>query len=140
MPRGVIPVLSRHLDQLTDPVDQIAYIIRHAVYNPGWTSNYIEPYLISMRKLFAENSHHLINMAKQLESKLSFTLTEMFGQTYRVTTKVYDINEVTKGVRVLITDSTGNLVLNTDDIRVVDDKIYIKGYNETDNTTVVEDD
>lgn len=126
MPRPVIPILSTGQDQLTRPADQIAYILRHAFYNPGWTSSYIESYLISLQKLYAESNHDLNQMVDRLREKLSFTLNEMFGNIYHVNMEVYNINSITRGVKIAISDSNQNLVLSSDDIRISNGKCYIR--------------
>ena len=126
MPRSVIPVLSTGQDQLTRPVDQIAYILRHAFYNPGWTSSYLEPYLISLQKLYAESHEDLNQMIDRLREKLAFTLNEMFNNAYHVNMEVYEINPFTRGVKIGISDNNQNLVLSTDDLRISNGKFYIR--------------
>ena len=126
MPRSVIPVLSVGQDQLTRPADQIAYILRHAFYNPGWTSSYLEPYLISLQKLFAENSNNLEEMSNKFIEKLQYILKEMYGSNFQVNAELYSVDILTKGVKISITDANNNLVLNSDDIRIKDGKCYIR--------------
>jgi len=126
MPRSVIPVLSTGQDQLTRPVDQIAYILRHAFYNPGWTSSYLEPYLISLQKLYAESHEDLNQMIDRLREKLAFTLNEMFNNAYHVNMEVYEIDPFTRGVKIGISDNNQNLVLSTDDLRISNGKFYIR--------------
>ena len=130
MPKSVIPVLSTGQDQLTRPVDQIAYILRHAYYNPGWTSSYIEDYLISLQKLYAENHHDLLHMAERLKELLTYSLNTMYNGMYIVTTQVYDIDNLTKGVRIGISDQNQNLILSSDDIRFSNGQCYIKAATE----------
>ena len=126
MPDSVIPVLSIGQDQLVRDRDQIAYILRHAFYNPGWTSSYIETRLISLQKLFAECHDNLDEMANRLIDKLRFTLNEMYNGKYSVDMEIYRIDDFTKGVKIAITDSNQNLVLSSDDIRIKDGKCYIR--------------
>lgn len=126
MPAAVIPVLSISQDQLIRPSDQIAYILRHAFYNPGWTSSYIEAYLISMQKLFAECHHNLEEMATRFTEKLRFTLKEMYGSKYHVNMEIYTVDDFTKGVKIIISDNNQNLVLKSDDIRFSNGKCYIR--------------
>jgi len=126
MPNSVIPVLSIGQDQLTRPVDQIAYLLRHAFYNPGWTSSYIESYLISMQKLFAECHHNLSEMSGRLREKLAYSLNEMYDGAYHVDIETYAIDDFTQGARIIITDNNNNLVLSSDDIRVKDGHCYIR--------------
>ena len=124
--KPVIPVLSTGQDQLTRAVDQIAYLLRHAYYNPGWTSSYIETYLISLQKLFAECNNNLIDMVGRFKDLLTYSLNNMFDDKYSVTTELYTVNELTKGVRIGIIDKSGNLVLKSDDIKISNGKFYIR--------------
>lgn len=126
MTTPVIPVLTTGQDQLTRHTDQIAYILRHAFYNPGWTSSYIESYLISLQKLYAEANHDLLQMADMFRDKLTHSLKEMYGNRYHVNTDVYEIDEISKGVKIVIADNNQNPVLSVDDIRITDGKFYIK--------------
>ena len=126
MRRSVIPVLSLGQDQLTRPADQIAYILRHAFYNPGWTSSYIEHYLISLQKLFAECHHNLSEMSNRLAEKLRYTLNELYDGAYQVNMEIYSVDEITQGVKIIIVDNNQNLVLSSDDIRVSNGECYIR--------------
>lgn len=126
MPRSVIPVLSTGQDQLTRPVDQIAYILRHAFYNPGWTSSYLEAYLISLQKLYAESHNDLNQMVDRFREKMTYTLNEMFNGAYHISCTVYDVNPFTRGVKVAIVDNNQNPVLSADDIRISNGKFYIR--------------
>ena len=67
---GVIPVLSINTDQLTKKEDQLAYLIRHAFYNPGWTSSQIEGYLVSIRRILAKSEYDRNEFANSLKQKL----------------------------------------------------------------------
>ena len=130
MPTSVIPTLSLAKDQITDPREQIAYLLRHAANNPGWTSSYLEPYLISMRKLYADNNNSVEDMVSSLQGKLQYSLDQLQPASYQVNVITYSVDELTTGITISIVDRHGNLVVSTDDIRVKDNVIYLKGEKE----------
>ena len=123
----VIPVLTTGQDQLTKPADQIAYILRHAYYNPGGTSSYIEYYLISLQKLFAECNNNLGEMIPRFVERLQYAINLLYPDKYSTTTNVKDIDDFTREVEIGIIDrNTRELVLKSDDIRIKNEKFYIK--------------
>lgn len=128
MPVSVIPVLSTKLDRLYAPNDQVAYILRHAFYNPGWTSNYIESYLISLQKLFAECSADLSQMAERLKEKLDYSLKTLYNGKYMTTVELVEDNpaELSKRFSISIADAQGNLLLSNKDIQIKDGKFAIR--------------
>ena len=127
MPVSVIPSLSLAKDQITDPREQIAYLLRHAANNPGWTSSYLEPYLISMRKLYSENHENVGDMVSSLQGRLQYSLDQLHPGSYTVNVTVTDMDTLTVAIAIAITDRYGNVVVSTDDIRVSENKIYLKG-------------
>lgn len=118
---GVIPSLSLNESQVTNPSDQVAYIIRHAFHNPGWTSNFIEDQLVSMRKLRAMYTEDKTRFVSVLQSKLQHAI-EQYQPTFVVTIKTEDSKKVPNAYKLIftITNSLGECVLNMDSIRVVD--------------------
>ena len=65
-------------------------------------------------------------MSNKFIEKLQYILKEMYGSNFQVNAELYSVDILTKGVKISITDSNNNLVLNSDDIRIKDGKCYIR--------------
>ena len=121
----VIPVLSLNTDQLVKREDQIAYIIRHAFYNPGWTSSQIEDELVSMRRLVAHYELDKDEFVSMLRKKLELAIKHLYAEL-SVNVESYDVDPTKYGVTISVVDSQGNLVLASNNIRVKDNKIILE--------------
>lgn len=120
----VIPVLSINTDKLTRREDQIAYIIRHAFYNPGWTSSQIEGYLVSMRRLLAQHEYDRSEFANGLKQKLELAVKHLYADlSVSVDTVVLSPN--TYSVTIAVTDAQGQPILSSSNIEVVDNEIIL---------------
>lgn len=116
---SVIPTLSLNKDQLTTPREQIAYLIRQAFYNPGWTSSQIDYTLVSIRKYLAEHTEDSSRFIPALQNGLQAAITA-YQPTYKVTVnaKTNSANSRAYTVVIRVTDENDTLVLQQDDISV----------------------
>lgn len=121
---GVIPVLSINTDQLTKKEDQLAYLIRHAFYNPGWTSSQIEGYLVSIRRILAKAEYDRNEFSNSLKQKLELAVKHYYAD-HSVSVDTYLISPTTYGVTITIMDSQGQPVLSDKNIKVVDNEIIL---------------
>ena len=122
---SVIPVLSINTDQLTRKEDQLAYLIRHAFYNPGWTSSQIEGYLVSMRRLLAQSEYDRNEFANALKQRLELAVKHYYAD-HSVSVDTYMITPNSYGVTISILDSQGQPTLSDENIKVVDNEIILE--------------
>ena len=121
----VIPVLSINTDQVVKREDQIAYIIRHAFYNPGWTSSQIEGSLVSIRRLLAQYENDKAEFVNALKQRLELAVKHLYADLF-VNVDTYDITPARYGVRISISDSKGQLIMSSNDIRVENNEIKLR--------------
>ena len=121
----VIPVLSLNTDQLTKKEDQLAYIIRHAFYNPGWTSSQIEGSLVSMRRIIAEFEHDKTEFVNALKQRLEHAVKHLYAD-HSVDVEAYDINPVKYGVTITVLDNQGQPVISSNAIKVENNEIILE--------------
>lgn len=124
---GVIPSFSLNVSMITNPSDQVAYIIRHAFHNPGWTSSFIDDQLVSMRKLraqYTEDKEYFINA---LQAALQRAI-EQYQPTFIVSISGVNSKTVPNAYKLIIVvnNSLGECVLNMDSVRVVDGVLLLK--------------
>lgn len=123
--KPVIPVLSINTDQLTRKEDQLAYLIRHAFYNPGWTSSQIEGYLVSIRRLLAQSEYDRNEFASSLKQRLELAVKHLYAD-HSVSVDTYMIGPVKYGVTISILNSQGQPVLSYDNIKVENNEIILE--------------
>ncbi len=123
--QSVIPVLSINTDKLTKKEDQLAYLIRHAFYNPGWTSSQIEGALVSMRRLLAYYEYDRNEFANGLKQKLEQAVKHLYAD-HSVTVDTTMLSPNTYSVSISITNAQGQPVLSSTNIKVVDNNIILQ--------------
>lgn len=127
---GVIPSLSLNMPLITDPKEQVVYLLKHAFHNPGWTSSFIEDSLVSMRKLRAQYTEDKTKFTSALQIYLQNAI-QRYQPSFRVEVSSRDVDVNTYTLVIAITDSMNRLVLSTSDIKVIDGVIVLK--TDTDN-------
>lgn len=120
----VIPVLGLNTDQLTRKDDQLAYILRHAFNNPGWTSSQIEGSLVSMRRLLAKYEQNPGEFTAALRTQLETAIKHLYA-TYTVNVSYETLTPQTYKVIISIVDGNGQPVLSSDAIKVVDNRLVL---------------
>lgn len=120
----VIPVLGLNTDQLTRKDDQLAYILRHAFNNPGWTSSQIEGSLVSMRRLLAQYEGDPAEFTAALRVRLETAIKHLYAQ-YSVNVSYYTITPKGYGVTITIVDASGTPVLSSNAIQVIDNRLVL---------------
>lgn len=68
---SVIPTLSLNQPLIKDRASKLAYLIKFALHNPGWTSSIIESQLVSMRFIEAKAGDDPNAVAVMLQQHLS---------------------------------------------------------------------
>ena len=121
----VIPVLSINTDQLTRPEDQLAYLLRHAFYNPGWTSSQIEGSLVSMRRLLAQYENDRNEFVNALKQRLEAAVKRLYA-TFSVNVDLYTVSPVKYGITITVVDNRGVPVISSDAIKVVNNEIILE--------------
>ena len=121
----VIPVLGLNIDQLTRKDDQLAYLLRHAFNNPGWTSEQIEGQLVSIRRLLAEHENDPDEFVSALRQKLETAVKHLHASHgVNVTYEKLGDHQHYK-VTITIVDGNGTPVLSSDAISVKDNQIVL---------------
>ena len=114
MPNTVIPSLTLHNPLIRDKSTKIAYLIRHAMNAPGWTSSMIEEQLISARKCDALNGPDPQKIATALEQQLSEAIS-YHSDNIDVKIGVEAISEGSSKYKMIITvtdNTTGTVLFN----------------------------
>lgn len=122
--KTVIPSYSLYTDRVTDPHEQMAYLLSFAFMNPGSTSSQIEDMLVSIRKLLAECGHDKARFVTALESQLH-SAVERYNPRYRTIVKADDISDIAYRITVSIYDEYDQLVVNRNMLRVSDGNLCI---------------
>ena len=92
-----IPTLHSGTRQVLESVeDKVAYIIRHSLVNPGFTSDMIEDDLLSFRKLEATYDNRIGEIVRHYKHKLELTLNRVLGFTVDVSIKTLKLNQSEK--------------------------------------------
>lgn len=125
---AVIPTLHSGPTQvLKNKDDIVAYIIRHSLMNPGFTSSFIEGRLISFRKLEAEYETDREGLAEAYSSKLKIAFQNLFpDDNISVTVDTYDIDDAKYGLTINVTDTSAVPLVVSGKIEVSDGDIDIE--------------
>ena len=76
---SVTPTLSSTSGYLTDVRDQVMYLLRFLIMNPGGTSDMWENHMISLRLLSSELEHNKNELCSALEKKILNILENKFA-------------------------------------------------------------
>lgn len=104
----VIPTLYINLPKITKKTDQAIYLLKHLLYNPGWTSSYLDGESLSMRqanRLVGEDKSKLPYVVEQMlnaalnncqcgvKAKVSAKEVNYEHNTYHLTITLTDEND-----------------------------------------------
>ena len=126
----IIPVLSLNTDRVITRDDQLAYLIRHAFNNPGWTSSQIEGSLVSIRQLLAQYENDRDEFVNALKQKLENAVKRLYAYC-SVTVSSYDISPTQYGITISILDDGGQVVMSSDNIRVQNKNELILNFDKS---------
>lgn len=128
---GVVPTLFLNNQVINTDSDIAAYILKFLFWNPGSTSNQLEEYLVSMRKLAATYAENINTFPAQLERKLNDVLHN-YNTQWNSEVTVTDRNDeaLTYGLNIRITNGLGELLINTKSLCIKNGLLTIK--NEMD--------
>ena len=76
---SVTPTLSSTSGYLTDVRDQVMYLLKFLIMNPGGTSDMWESHMISLRLLSSELEHNKNELCSALEKKIQNILENKFA-------------------------------------------------------------
>jgi hypothetical protein len=111
----VIPSLTINQPFIKDRASKLAYLIKFALHNPGWTSSLIENQLVSMRNIEAKCGNDHAAVATMLQQQLSAAMhLHDDDADVSVTVGVNDQNEYRYVIKVV--DVTSRELLLTNDI------------------------
>ncbi len=71
---SVIPSLTLNNPLIKDRSSKLAYILRHAMNSPGWTSSQIEGELVSMRKMEALHGPQVQDVAAAIQQNIQHVI------------------------------------------------------------------
>lgn len=122
--------LSYNVDPvITRPIDEIAYLIRHFIYNPGFTSSFFPDQEISLRGLvgrYPKNPALATNLiSEQLKAAIRRVVTELEVEV-DATFVLPDENSNEYTLKLSITDVLGNLLIPISMITVKDQQVSVK--------------
>ena len=101
-----LPTLYINLPKITKKTDQAIYLLKHLLYNPGWTSSYLDGESLSMRqahRMVGEDKSKLPHVVEQL---LNAALTNcQCGIKAKVTAKEVNYEHNTYRLTISLTAS-----------------------------------
>lgn len=96
---------------LTNPEDQMGYLIMFMFKNPGYTSNFYDHMLISLRKITAEYEDNPVAVATAIQSKLTNIFNRVLpGYDFNIDCLAKKVNDKIR-IMIEIKDSTGREIL-----------------------------
>lgn len=120
----VIPSLTLNTPLIRNKASKVAYILRHAMNNPGWTSSQIEGELVSMRRSDSEGGSRPTDVATSIQADLQHVLryhyddlecevktTFVDGATYKFTIKVTESGGVNVITAEAVKTEDGEFIL-----------------------------
>ena len=123
----VCPSLTLGVKDLIDQPSEICwYLVKFSLENPGFTSSFIEADLVSFRSLEANHKNDREGLAEAYQDKLSAAIRNYYpNQNYSVDVNPYDIDDLTYGLTITITDGEGVLVLPEMNASIAGDSINV---------------
>lgn len=107
--------------------DKVAYLLRHFVYNPGFTSSWFPDMEISLRGLVGKTPMNPELTGQSIANTLSQALTRVLpDEVLQVEVGIVYGDTSFYTIQVKITDSVGNLVIPSGIITVKDQKMTLK--------------
>ena len=126
----IMNIITLHYN--VDPIlkttpDKVAYILRHFVYNPGFTSSWFPDMEISLRGLAAKTPNNPEVTGQNIANALSQAFTRILPEeTLQVNVGIVYNSTSFYTVQVKITDSVGNLIIPAGIITVKDQKMTLQ--------------
>ncbi len=122
-----VPTLAAGpVEVLESTSDIVAYIIRHSLKNPGFTSSFIEDELVSFRKLEAEHQNR-DNLVRAYEQKLQDVIARNLpNDSVSVAVEWEDVDGFHYRLSIEVTDASGQNVLMVGKVTVAENDINIE--------------
>lgn len=116
---GVIPTLFINQPVIKKDSELMAYLLKFSFFNPGWTSNWIEEQLISMRKLRAQHTEDIREFPNALQEVLNAAV-QRYNPQWKATVTTKPVDMLTYTLIISITDQTGTPVISSDGVVIKD--------------------
>lgn len=126
----VIPSLTLNTPLIKNKASKVAYILRHAMNNPGWTSSQIEKELVSMRRSDAKNGSNPGAVANSIEVDLNSALKYHY-EDLECSVKVVYVDGATFKFEIIVTEQGGGNILSLETVRTENGEFIL---NETQMT------
>lgn len=123
----VIPSLTLNNPLIRNKASKVAYILRHAMNNPGWTSSQIEGELVSMRRSDALNGSRPDAVATSIKSDLTNALRYHYEEI-EVDVKPVFVEGATYKFVIHVTEQGGINILTMETVRTENGEFIL---NET---------
>ena len=121
-----IPTLhSGPVTVISNTADIVAYLIRHSLKNPGFTSSFIENDLVSFRKLEAEHVDKIDLVATYQQQLQTIILRNLPNESLNVMVNWEDVDGFNYKLAIDVTDSTGATILVSGKVTISKNKIDI---------------
>ena len=121
---GVIPTLFINQPIIKKDNELMAYLVKFSFYNPGWTSNWLEEQLVSMRKLRAQHTEDIREFPNALQEVLN-NAVQRYNPQWKATVTSKPVDMLTYTLIISITDQNGTPVISSDSIVVKDGEIML---------------
>ncbi len=126
LPTGVIPTLDLNHPVLTNRSDQMIYLLKFLMYNPGYVSSWMDDDLMSMRKSMAKYTEDPDRLVPALQQYLSSAVQRFYGDYSCVIDTIPDEGNPDNYTMVIhIRDNLGNDVVTLDKVRKDDSNLFI---------------
>ena len=125
-PIGVIPTLDLNHPVLTNRSDQMIYLLKFLMYNPGYISSWMDDDLMSMRKSMAKYTEDPEKLVPALQQYLSAAVQRFYSDYSCVIDTIPDEGNPDNYTMVIhIRDNLGQDVVTLDKVRKDDSNLFI---------------
>lgn len=121
---GVIPTLFINQPIIDKDSELMTYLLKFSFFNPGWTSNWIEEQLVSMRKLRALHTEDIRAFPMALQDVLN-SAVQNYNPQWKAAVTTKTIDTLTYTLIISITDQDGVPVISSDSIVIKDGDIML---------------
>ena len=112
---------------LKEPVDQILYLIRHFIYNPGFITTTYKEFELSFRGIVTKYPYEPQKVIDEVNEKLGGALRRSLPDMNLTLTTTYEfVTETTYSLILKITDGSGNIIIPDVSVSVINNELTVK--------------